>query len=66
MTPSPPVHHLCYDDCLEGKSDNYPNCSVLCRVRHLCTHEQFLKLGVGLGLVFVHLFRFSTLCVFLV
>ena len=28
------------------------------------THEQFLKVNVGLGLIFVHLFRFS-ICVFL-
>jgi len=30
------------------------------------THEQFLKMtaGLGLGLVFVRLFRFSILCVF--
>ena len=29
------------------------------------THEQFLQMSVGLGLgvVFVHLFRFSILCV---
>jgi len=26
------------------------------------TRERFLKLSVGLGLVFVHLFRFSILC----
>jgi len=32
------------------------------------TYEQFLKMsvGLGLGLVFMHLFRFSILCVFLV
>jgi len=31
-------------------------------------HEQLLQVsvGLGLGLVFVHLFRFSILCVFLV
>ena len=44
---------------------NYQNCSVLCCVQQLCTmiciHEQFLKMSVGLGLVFVHLFRFSIL-----
>jgi len=28
------------------------------------THEQFLKMSVGLGLVFMHLLRFSILCVF--
>jgi len=28
--------------------------------------QQFLQLTVGLGLVFVRLFRFSILCVFLV
>jgi len=40
-----------------------PFCAVLCtKVVH--THEQFLKMSVGLGLdlVFVHLFRFSILC----
>jgi len=42
--------------------------AVLCRpmtVVHNDTHahEQFLKLSVGLGLVFVRLFRFSILCV---
>jgi len=32
------------------------------------THEQLLKFSVGLGLdlVFVHLFRISILCVFLI
>jgi len=25
------------------------------------THEQFLNMSVGLGLIFVHLFRFSVL-----
>ena len=29
------------------------------------THEQFLKMSVGLGLVFVCLFRFNILCFFL-
>jgi len=28
------------------------------------TYEQFLKISVGLGLVLVHLFRFSILCFF--
>jgi len=58
-------HHLSYDDCLRK---NYQNCSVLSCVQQLCimicTHEQFLKMSVGLGLIFVHLFRFSILCVF--
>jgi len=33
---------------------------------HTHMHEQFLKMSVGLGLdlIFVHLFRFSILCVF--
>jgi len=63
---------LSYDDCLENKRKDCQNCSVPCCVRQLyttiCTHthEQFLKLSVGLSfvLVFVHLFRFSILCVF--
>jgi len=66
-------HRLSYDDYLEDKRENYQNCSVLCCVWQLCTmiwyahaHEQFLKMSVGLGLVFVQLFRFSILCVFLV
>jgi len=52
--------------------ENYQNCSVLCcvwqlyTVIHTRTYEQFLKMRVGLGLVCVHLFRFSILCVFLV
>jgi len=50
--------------------ENYQNCSVLCCICQLCTHsyEQFLKtsIGLSLGLVFVHLFRFSILCGFLV
>ena len=33
---------------------------------HTLTHEQFLKMSAGLGLVLVHLFTFSILCVFLV
>ena len=52
---------------------NYQNCSVLCCVVfgscaqwYVHTYEQFLKMsvGFGLGLVSVHLFRFS-LCDFL-
>jgi len=35
--------------------------TVVCNDAHT---EQFLKTNVGLGLVFVHLFRFSILCVF--
>ena len=57
---------LSCDDCPEDKRENYQNCSVLSCVRQLCamvrTHEQFLKMNVGLGLVFMHLFRFSILC----
>jgi len=30
-------HHLTYDNCLEDKTENYQNCSVLCCVRQLCT-----------------------------
>ena len=45
-------------------------CAVACTTvvhNDMHTHEQFLKMnvGFGLGLVFVHLFRFSILCVFL-
>jgi len=56
---------MSYDDCLEDKREDYPNCSVLCCVQQLCTmihtHEQFLKMRLGLGLVFVH--GFNILCV---
>jgi len=38
--------------------------TVVCNDTHINVHEQFLKMSVGLGLVFVHLFRFSILCVF--
>jgi len=53
-------HYLSYDDCLEDKKENYQNFSVLCCVcAQWCahTHEQFLKMSVGLGLdlFFVHL-----------
>jgi len=44
-------------------------CAVLCTTvvhNDMHTREQFLKISVGLGLVIVHLFRFSILCVFLV
>ena len=60
-------HHLSCNDCLEDNVENCQNCSILCCVRQLCTmihmHKQFLKMGVGLGLglFFVHLFRFSIL-----
>ena len=33
-------------------------------ITHTRTPEQFLKFNVRLGLVFVHLFRFSILCIF--
>jgi len=52
------------------KRENYQNCSVLRSVQQLCTvicthtYEQFLKMSVGLGLVSMHLFRFSILYVF--
>jgi len=35
-----------------------------CAQRYAHTYEQFLKMFVGLGSVFVCLFRFSILCVF--
>ena len=46
-------HHLSYGDCLKDKRENYQNCSMpwcvrQCTVIH--THEQFLKMTVGLGL----------------
>jgi len=43
----------------------YDSCTVYTMIcAHTC--EQFISMSVGLGLVFVHLFRFSILCVFLV
>ena len=44
-------------------------CAVLCTTvvhNDMHTYEQFLKMSVGLGLVFARLFRFSILCLFLV
>ena len=45
---------LSNDDCQVEKRKDYQNCSVLYCVRQLCTvirtHEQFLKMSVGLGL----------------
>jgi len=73
FTPPTVKHHLSNDTCLEDKRENYLNCSVLCCIWQLCTvvctqNEQLLKMNVGLvlGFVFVHLFRFNSLCVFLV
>jgi len=47
MTPSP----LSCDDCLEDKSEDYQNCSVLYCVPQLytviSTHEQFLHVYYG-------------------
>ena len=47
--------HPCNDDCPENKTENYQNCSELHCVRQLYTmihtHEQFLKLTVGLHLL---------------
>jgi len=43
--------HQSNDDCLNNKRDDYQNCAVLCMtVVHsdTHTHEQFLKLTVGL------------------
>jgi len=40
-------------------------CAVLCMSlvhNDMHTHQQFFKMSVGLGLVFVHLLRFSILC----
>jgi len=40
-------------------------CTVLCTTAvhtDMHTHQQFLQMSVGLGLFFVHLFRFSILC----
>jgi len=64
---SPPVDIILAMMIVWNKRGNYQNGSVLwMTVVHsdTHTHEQFLKLTVGLSLVFVHLF--STLCVFLV
>ena len=39
--------------------------AVLCMTvvhNDMYIHEQFLKMSIGLGLDFVHLFRFSILC----
>jgi len=44
-------------------------CSAVLYIRQYSdtyTHEQFLKMSVGFGLVFLRLFKFSILCVFLV
>jgi len=64
-------NHLSYEDCLEDKGKIIPElfCAVLFMTvfhNYTHTHEQFLKtsVGLGLGLVFVHLFRFSILCAF--
>jgi len=52
-------HRLSYGHYLEDKRENYQNCSLLCYVQQLCTiihthmYEQFLKMSIGLGLVFV-------------
>ena len=61
-----PLHsnrqHLTNDDCLEDKKEDYQNCSVLSMAvvhNNMHTHDQFLKLSVGLnlGLVFASLFN---------
>jgi len=62
-------HHLSYGDCLEDKRENIHFCAALCTtVVHsgMPRYEQFLQVsvGLGLGLVFVGLFRFRILCVF--
>jgi len=56
---------------IRGKIIRTVLCCVVfnsCAQWYAQTYEQFLKLsvGLGLGLVFVHLFRLSILCVFLV
>jgi len=53
-------HHLSNDDCVEDERENIIR-TVLCCVVYARTYELFLKLSVGLGLVFVRLFRFSIL-----
>jgi len=54
--------HLSNDDCLEDERENIIR-TVLCCVVYAHTYELFLKLivGLGLGLVFVRLFRYSIL-----
>jgi len=42
----------------------YDTCAQSYTHIHTYTYEQFLKMIVGLGLVFVHLFKFSILHVF--
>jgi len=69
VKPAPPSsrHHLSYDDCLEveEKLSELFGAALHTTVVH-SDMQQFLKMSVGLGLflVFVHLFRFSILCVF--
>jgi len=43
-------------------------CCVVYDIVHndMHVHNQFLKMSFGLGLVFVHMFRFTIFCVFLV
>ena len=68
--PPPSRHHLSCDDCLEDQMENYQDGSVPCGLQQLYTmirthiRAMFLQLTVGLrlGLVIVHLFRFSILC----
>ena len=71
----PPIQqtYLSFDDCLEDKREKLSElffAVLYTTVVHNDKHipEQFLKLNVSLGVVFVfvHLFRFSILCVFLV
>jgi len=57
-------HHLINDDCLEHKRECSSElfCAVLCTTvvhNDAHTHEQFLKLSVGLYLGFACLFWFS-------
>ena len=52
---------------IRGKIARTVLCCVVydsCTQSYAHTYEQFLKMSIGLGLVFVHLSRFSVLCVF--
>jgi len=59
-------HHLSYDDWRIRRKLSELFCAVLCTTVVHSDNKQFLKMsvGLGLGLVFVRLFRFSILRVF--
>jgi len=62
--------HPSSDDCPEDKREDHQNCSVLycvlqCAEWHANTYEEFLKLTVGLGLLFVCFCYFVPCCLLL-